>query len=1020
MGDSESESGSETGMMEVERGEGGDNSSEEETESKAQPVVQNGVGGGEDSENVEGSESDEGEGGDEEDEGEEMQQPAEIANGAEADSESSDGEEEEDVEDVQVEELEMAEEEEEEEGEDDGEVSSMSEAEDSVPSKKQKKSSPPSDPRSPRKRGRPPKKSSPEIPPKQTKGTRGRPKRLKENDIMKQLDEDDEDEDDAEEDEESDDGQSRSSASPKFKRRKMEEEDESRRRSGRERKVPKKFEAEVQKKSSKKKKKKVVSESSENEESDSEYESKKKKKTKPKKIDKFNIYKKSPPKVKRKKKKVTKVNDDSDDDCSDGEVRKQYKSQRKNWTSLGERKNNQRKTERKKYQEEEETHSSDVRSDFDPKDAVLIPEEEIEGIDFVLDHRVGKVGATGELTMHWNMKNDGDPNVTLETEETEQQFLIKWSGWSHLNNTWESEATLKAKKKGDRDVKGIRKLANYQMKLAEFNAWKKRANPEDVEFQEIDIEMGRQLLTSYIEVERIFAQRKNEQGGLDYYVKWKNLPYSEATWEDESVLVNYYPEDLAVYTTRKKAKTNPRNYADAMKSVKKKFTPMKEQPPYLGSETLKLRDYQLDGINFLLNAWAKGCSTILADEMGLGKTIQSITFLKYIFHNFAFKGPMLVVVPLSTMAAWQKEFAQWAPDMNMVCYIGDGKSRDVIRKFECENASGELTFNALLTNYEMVCKDQTFFQDIVWSNIVVDEAHRLKNETSLLYKVLLGIESHHRLLLTGTPLQNSLKELWCLLKYLQLPNIDIDSWDEFEANYGTAEDRATGYVKLHSLLKPFIIRRMKKDVEKSLPPKVEQILRVEMTLRQKKYYKLVLTKNYDALSKGKNQISLLNIMMQLRKCCNHLELINEEEDIARDPQERLHQLIYGSGKLLLLDKLLTRFREAGDRVLIFSQMVIMLNIMEEFLTLRRYPFQRLDGGVSNDKRKQAIAQFNDPNSPDFCFLLSTKAGGLGINLQTANRVRICKIRIQITKFYFTNSTCDSRYNSIKTKQLPST
>merc|ERR1719394_1060054 len=132
-----------------------------------------------------------------------------------------------------------------------------------------------------------------------------------------------------------------------------------------------------------------------------------------------------------------------------------------------------------------------------------------------------------------------------------------------------------------------------------------------------------------------------------------------------------------------------------------------------------------------------------------------------------------------------------------------------------------------------------------------------------------------------------------------------------------------------------------------------------MTLRQKKYYKLVLTKNYDALSKGKNQISLLNIMMQLRKCCNHLELINEEEDIARDPQERLHQLIYGSGKLLLLDKLLTRFREAGDRVLIFSQMVIMLDIIQEYLELKRLPFQRLDGSVSAEKRRQSIAQFNE-------------------------------------------------------------
>ena len=180
---------------------------------------------------------------------------------------------------------------------------------------------------------------------------------------------------------------------------------------------------------------------------------------------------------------------------------------------------------------------------------------------------------------------------------------------------------------------------------------------------------------------------------------------------------------------------------------------------------------------------------------------------------------------------------------------------------------------------------------------------------------------------------------------------------------------------------------MKKDVEKSLPPKVEQILRVDMSVRQKKIYKLVLTRNYEALSKGKSQVSLMNIMMQLRKTCNHTELIDQGDEKV-NPEERLKQLISGSGKMLLLDKLLTRFREKGDRVLIFSQMVIMLNILEEYMQLKRYPFQRLDGAISADKRKQSIAQFNDPNSPDFCFLLSTKAGGLGINLQTANRVVI--------------------------------
>ena len=305
--------------------------------------------------------------------------------------------------------------------------------------------------------------------------------------------------------------------------------------------------------------------------------------------------------------------------------------------------------------------------------------------------------------------------------------------------------------------------------------------------------------------------------------------------------------------------------------MKRKFVLMKEQPDYIGGEGFRLREYQLDGINFLLRAWHKRNSLILADEMGLGKTIQTITFLQYLFHNYSFKGPMLICVPLSTMAAWQKAFADWAPKINAVTYLGDAKSREIIREYECENEKGELSFNALLTSYEMVSRDKEFFQDMIWSNIVVDEAHRLKSDDSLLYKVLTGMESHHRLLLTGTPLQNNLRELWCLLNYLQIE--EVGSWEEFEAQFGTEEEKKKGYIKLHTLLKPYIIRRMKKDVEKSMPKKQEQILRVDMTNKQKKLYKLVLTKNYSELSKGKKKTSLLNILMQLRKTCNHSELM---------------------------------------------------------------------------------------------------------------------------------------------------
>ena len=163
-------------------------------------------------------------------------------------------------------------------------------------------------------------------------------------------------------------------------------------------------------------------------------------------------------------------------------------------------------------------------------------------MSFTLFLTVGKVGATGKSTVFWTVKEHGDPNLTLETEELEDQYWIKWRGWSHLNNTWESQASLDAKKKGNREVQGIRKLVNYQVKVADYNMWKRRANPEDVEYQEIDTEIGRQLLLSHTEIDRIFSHRKNEINAIEYYVKWKNLSYAESTWEDEVVVKNYYKE----------------------------------------------------------------------------------------------------------------------------------------------------------------------------------------------------------------------------------------------------------------------------------------------------------------------------------------------------------------------------------------------------------------------------------------------------------------------------------------------
>lgn len=268
------------------------------------------------------------------------------------------------------------------------------------------------------------------------------------------------------------------------------------------------------------------------------------------------------------------------------------------------------------------------------------------------------------------------------------------------------------------------------------------------------------------------------------------------------------------------------------------------------------------------------------------------------------------------MTAWQREFSIWAPEMNIITYLGDVQSREIIRQYEwCFTSTNRQKFNAILTTYEILLKDKAFLGCVSWAALLVDEAHRLKNDDSLLYKALYEFETNHRLLITGTPLQNSLKELWALLHFI-MPTKFI-AWEDFETMHENAAEK--GYAKLHKQLEPYILRRVKKDVEKSLPAKVEQILRVEMTSVQKQYYKWILTKNFNALRKGSkgSMSTFLNIIIELKKCCNHSMLIRQSEnDQPQQTDSILQMLLKGSGKLVLLDKLLCRLRETGHRVLV--------------------------------------------------------------------------------------------------------
>lgn len=427
-----------------------------------------------------------------------------------------------------------------------------------------------------------------------------------------------------------------------------------------------------------------------------------------------------------------------------------------------------------------------------------------------------------------------------------------------------------------------------------------------------------------------------------------------------------------------------------------------DQPQFVYETGMQLHPYQLEGLNWLRYSWGQGIDTILADEMGLGKTIQTVTFLYSLFKEGHCKGPFLVSVPLSTIINWEREFELWAPDLYCITYVGDKDSRAVIRENELTFDDGanrggrpskiksQVKFNVLLTSYELVSIDATCLGSIEWACLVVDEAHRLKSNQSKFFRLLAGYQINYKLLLTGTPLQNNLEELFHLLNFL-----NKDKFNELAAFQNEFADvsKEEQVKRLHEMLGPHMLRRLKADVLKNMPTKSEFIVRVELSPMQKKYYKYILTRNYEALNpkSGGQTVSLLNVMMDLKKCCNHPYLFPvaaEEAPLGTHGNYDTQALIKASGKLVLMSKMLKLLKDQGHRVLIFSQMTKMLDILEDFLEGEGYKYERIDGGITGTIRQEAIDRFNAPGAQQFVFLLSTRAGGLGINLATADTVII--------------------------------
>ncbi|XP_066926752.1 lymphocyte-specific helicase-like isoform X2 [Clytia hemisphaerica] len=497
-----------------------------------------------------------------------------------------------------------------------------------------------------------------------------------------------------------------------------------------------------------------------------------------------------------------------------------------------------------------------------------------------------------------------------------------------------------------------------------------------------------------------------------------------------------------------------------------KDQPVPPQQPLLLTGGI-LRNYQLEGMTWLLGLFEHGINGILADEMGLGKTLQSISLIVSLIERDV-KGPFLLAAPLSTLPNWVAEFEKFAPEIYTILYHGSIPERTELRRKMMRikrYSHGFVSLPVIISSYEILMRDRQLLEtyNIEWKFLIVDEGHRIKNLNCRLIKELKLYKTANRLLLTGTPLQNNLSELWSLLNFL-LPDIfdDLNSfqtWFDFGAITDGGEDneklieqenKDSVLQTLHSILTPFLLRRLKTDVDLTIPPKKEVYVYAPLTEKQQVFYRTTLDRTImDMLEKNKKKqeepveytasgrvkrktasnitykeeddsqdididllfeqmeeqerkkqeqellmkqklkpkslvnIKMQNTMMQLRKCCNHPYLL--EYPFNPDNNELVinEDLVKVSGKMLVLDQMLPALRKRGHKVLIFSQMTTMLDIIGDYCGIRGYKYSRIDGTMGIKDRQQMIEDFA-ADEETFLFLLSTRAGGLGLNLMMAD------------------------------------
>ncbi|KAI6710743.1 hypothetical protein JHW43_006749 [Diplocarpon mali] len=587
-----------------------------------------------------------------------------------------------------------------------------------------------------------------------------------------------------------------------------------------------------------------------------------------------------------------------------------------------------------------------------------------------------------------------------QLDEDHREYLVKWDGMSYFKCAWMPGAwvwgvTAATMRKAfvNRD-EGVNKLPKWT---------NEEAIPKEYLCMEIIFDVQ---YDAEFEQESEATDQASIHMVKQVLVKFQGLGYDEAVWEEPpkptdealwSAFALAYNEYVAGRYLKQPPAATMKERQDAFRSQNfGKKVELKKQPSALTGG--QMMPYQMEGLNWLLYNFHQKKNVILADEMGLGKTIQIIAFIASLAKDNPQCWPFLVVTPNSTCPNWRREIKKWAPSLRVVAYYGAKKARDMAMEYELyPDGCSDLRAHVVVTSYEAPVDDhsRSFFRRIKWAGMIVDEGQRLKNDANLLYVALKALKIPFQVLLTGTPLQNNKRELFNLLQFLDT-SINAAEMDE---KY--TELTKENLPELHELIRPFFLRRTKLQVLKFLPPMAQVILPVSMSVVQKKLYKSILARSPELIKsilgqnstvlKPKERGNLNNILMQLRKCLCHPFLYSTaiEEISQADTEDDVHRkLVEASSKFQLLKIMLPKLRERGHRVLLFSQFLDQLDLIEDLLNGLGLPFQRLDGTVGTLEKQRRIDAFNAPESELFAFLLSTRAGGVGINLATADTVII--------------------------------